>query len=136
MLGQNCRSSHGSKHQTRLLGREFCPCPPWPRVPGGHRAGAARAGTLRSGPAAPSPRSWRPLGRQRLETEMFSSFSKAACPAAGIPAQTLSQSLSSFCSAKLLSCLMFSPSLDPRALTPRAERAFLPRFPESLGNEW
>lgn len=58
--------------------------PPFAR---GDQAGVART-------ASPRPRSppLRPSCRRHLETEMLPGFSRAACPAAGTPAQILGQS--------------------------------------------
>lgn len=71
-----------------------------PTVPGGGGEGSDPA-RLRGPPArsALTPL-LRLFGRRRLKTETFSRFSRAACPAADVPAQTLSQSLSSLRSAK------------------------------------
>lgn len=54
---QNCRNTHGSKHETFLLGREFSPGPPWPQVTmwGRGGEGSEPLAVLRSPGAPPGP---------------------------------------------------------------------------------
>lgn len=88
--GQNCTSTHGTKHQTCLLGREFSPGPPSPGVTRrGWRGQRAPGHPAHSRPRSPL---LCPSCRRHLEMEMLPGFSRAACPAAGTPAQTLGQS--------------------------------------------
>lgn len=86
-------------------------CPPPVQVGGtpavsgrrwrGQRAPAALSGSgAPPAPQRPHPAP-APFSSPASETKMSSRFPRAACPDAGIPAQTLSRSLSSLSSAKL-----------------------------------